>query len=465
MATSIPDADESLLLDGVKLAEDRLNPLDSFVARAEVGKASLWPAFLTGSSSADTAILHDVCHCLYLMANARMQISDSKELIQARDLNRRAMAIARATGFNGIARALESQLKQILATQAGQTVEVVDRHSINDVDQMLAAVSLLRERHFDEAHQKLESLRKKEPFNMSLWFLIGVCHARTNQLHEAEGCFTTCIVAQPDYLPGHFYRGLCRLELKEFLAAESDFTRALDLDSTFIPAMINRSEARRKLQQYELALQDLNDAIGLGAPQTRIYFMRSELRKRLGDLKGASEDFERGIRAEPIDEQSFIRRGLALMKQQPEQAIEDFQRAAKMNRRSYAAYRNWAFVLGEILGRHAAAIEILDQMLTWVPERHPELISRSVMRARMNDVEGATNDLREALALSRDPKTVFQAACVYSITSIARKEHASEAMKLLKEAISADANWKVVARKDKDLDNLRNDEEFQRLLN
>jgi tetratricopeptide (TPR) repeat protein len=286
----------------------------------------------------------------------------------------------------------------------------------------------------------------------------------TDRLHEAEGCFTTCAVMWSDVIPGYFHRGVCRLQLEKYAEAEQDFATILATDADFVPALINRAVARRAQDKFDAAREDLDRAIALHASQTRVFFMRSELRRQLGDPEGAKADFDEGIIRQPADEQSFVRRGFALMDMFPERALEDFQAAARLNPRSYAAHRNWAYVLGERLGQPQAAIRVLDRMLQWDPHQVDELLSRGVMYARLGQRSEAIRDAEAALKKRRDARTLFQAACVYALISNDNEHDASVAVKLVKEAVADDPKWIAVAIQDADLERLRGRDDFDELL-
>ena len=255
----------------------------------------------------------------------------------------------------------------------------------------------------------------------------------------------------------------------EFELAESDFTEVLRLKEKHIPALINRAKCRRDIGKLTAAKEDLDRAIELHAPQTRVFFMRAEINQELGNSEAAEDDFAEGVQRQPTDHKSFFRRGVAIMKISPERAIEDFQKAIELNPRSYGAHRNWAYVLGERLQRYEDAIKILDQMLEWSHTPSNELISRAVMFGRLGQRNDAIRDVKAAIRLRQDGKSLFQAACVYSLASAIPANQKSEqdaavAVKFVQRAIGEDPHWKRVARYDPDLNALRGRKEFDAVI-
>jgi hypothetical protein len=60
--------------------------------------------------------------------------------------------------------------------------------------------------------------------------------------------------------------------------------------------------------------------------------------------------------------------------------------------------------------------------------------------------------------------TVYQAACILALTSKTEPADCPEALRLVAEAVRKDGSWLAVARKDSDLDPLRDHPEFRDLL-
>src|SRR5207245_1605920 len=102
----------------------------------------------------------------------------------------------------------------------------------------------------------------------------------------------------------------------------------------------------KALGHYPEAIRDLTNALELGAPYTRVYFARADARERVGDRDGARHDREEGMRREPVDELSWVARGVARVKEggDPEGALTDFDRALKLNPTSLPALLNKAHV-------------------------------------------------------------------------------------------------------------------------
>lgn len=465
--TSIPNADKAWLRRGLKIAEEAVAPFTvSLPAGEPTTKAGIsWP---TSGTEADS-IADSVSECLYLMANAHLQLAHRQsqdDLLRAQvdsawRLNQQAAIVSRTnSGFD--TDAIQRQAEEIAALQQGRSI--VPKLSLKARSTVFVdAVDLIHRRQFNEAIAILETLRQNDPFDLSIWFELGFCYSQIERLHEAEACFSMCATMWKDSYVAFFQRGAVRLKLKKYAEAEADFSRVIAVEPKMAVAYLNRAVARRQLSRYDAAISDLSDAIELGSAPTRAYFMRSEILKRLGRKAEALKDYQRGLKQEPIDELSFVRRGIALMKTDPPAALRDFQSALEINPFSYAALRNSAFVVGEKLQRPNEAIAFLNRILKFRPESYSDIVSRGVMYARLGKRESAIVDGEESLTLSRDPKTKFQVACIHALT--ARSENDKKvAISLLQESISANEKWARFAKIDHDLDALRAMPEFQDLI-
>ncbi|MFC1758493.1 protein kinase [Planctomycetota bacterium] len=462
--TSVPGVDQPLVDRGLSIATNAVEPLQrwSLTLENDGDEFTEVARLMAARNIGNTQVLSE---CLFLMANAHL-------LTAQNDAHARASSLDTAELLNRRAADLEIEGNQAaIARQAVHIKRLQNRNStvldvgIENGHGILDALSLIRERKFKEAIPLLETFRGEEPFDLSHWFLLGNCYAACERFSEADGCFTTCAIMWSESHLAFFQRGLCRLKMEQHSAAEDDFTRALERDPHLIAALINRSIARREQEEYQLARDDLDQAIKLNSPQTRIYFMRSELRKLLGDKEGARDDYQIGMETLPTDEQSYIRRAMSLIRRSPDLAIEDLNAAIAINPRSYTAHRNLAFVYGERLEQPKDAIAILDRMTAWSPRPHEEIMSIAVMYSRLGDRDSAIAHSEQALQITRAPKTVFQAACVYANTARTNPSDKEQAIVLLAEAIESDANWKNVAAQDSDFDEIRHEDGFTALIN
>ena len=155
-----------------------------------------------------------------------------------------------------------------------------------------------------------------------------------------------------------------------------------------VEAYINRAVARMGVGDFSGAVADLDRALEHPDAPVQALFRRATVRERLGDREGAARDRAEGMRRRPNDELSWIFRGLARLKDDPEGALSDFDAALAINPRSKSALENKAFVLAERLGRPEDAIRVYDTTLLHHPDDAKAVGPRGVYHARLGRRDG-----------------------------------------------------------------------------
>jgi tetratricopeptide (TPR) repeat protein len=229
-------------------------------------------------------------------------------------------------------------------------------------------------------------------------------------------------------------------------------------------AFLNRALAKLGLGDSQGAVDDLTRCLTLKGSPTRAWFIRAQARRRLGDTEGARLDREEGLRQQPVDPPSFVARGLARLPGDARGALADFDAALAIDPRYRHALQDKASVLSESLGQPEQAIKVLDACLEYHPTYVEALAGRGVLLARSGHRDAALRDARAALAIDDRALTVYQAACIHSLTSKQEPADHAEALRLLAEAVRKDGSWLAVARQDSDLDPLRGLPRFRDLL-
>jgi tetratricopeptide (TPR) repeat protein len=309
----------------------------------------------------------------------------------------------------------------------------------------------------------LEKATQQDPQSFWAWFIQGICYANLAQDTKAEACYTACIALWPKYPWSYFNRGLVYLRQRDYARAGADFDQAIALRPDHAEPYINRALALQGRGQYEEASADLTHALDLGAPYSRIYFMRARVREKAGEVEGAKTDREEGLRREPTDESSWIARGLARLTQDAEGALADFNQALKLNPRSLGALQDKAYVLAERLGRPREALQTLDRAVMLYPDFIAARSGRGLLQARLGRRQAAVADAEETLRRDTTPPILYQVAAIYALTSRTRADDRLKALQLLSAALGNGFGADRVET-DKDLDALRDDPEFRRLV-
>jgi len=324
-----------------------------------------------------------------------------------------------------------------------------------------AAEVALKER-YREAIPLLQEATRQEPQNYWAWSILGICHDRIDQAQDALACHTACVVLAPDDPWGFFNRGLVRYRSGEYVQAQADFDRALRLQDDIWEAWLNRGLARQQLKDYAGAIADLTRALDLGAPATRLYFLRARVRDWAGDREGAQRDRNEGFRREPTDEASWVARGLARLPKDLPGALADYKKALELNPRCVQAWQCIANALGDEKEGLEEAIQAETRALALAPDYAFAWSGRGILLARQGHRAAAHADAEEALKVDDQPKTRYQVAGIYALTSRQEPADRARAFDLLSAALRNGFGHDLL-KDDPDLNPLRADPEFRRL--
>ena len=135
----------------------------------------------------------------------------------------------------------------------------------------------------------------------------------------------------------------------------------------------------------------------------------------------------------------LLARGNAyLVDRQPEQALADFEKALKLKPGLPAVLALKAEALA-MMGRHQAAIELLDQVLSASPRDPGALNTRGLLQMALGKVDQANADWRLQLDLARG----HSAASAYLAFRLADYEAAIPHLKVAQQADPLDPYWKL----------------------
>lgn len=166
-------------------------------------------------------------------------------------------------------------------------------------------------------------------------------------------------------------------------------------------------------------------------------------------------DTDKAKEAERLYDQGFQ----AYMSWKLDDALKLFDRAIKTDPGCYKAYDGKGIALC-FKGRYDEGMELIDRALQMKPDFTYANFNKALAYKLRKDYKHALEWFDRAL--SYDPKdtwSYFGIACIY-----AEWKDADKAVEYLKKAIETDPGVKEVARREKDLDPVRNDPRFTELV-
>ncbi len=319
------------------------------------------------------------------------------------------------------------------------------------------------EGNFRKALPLLEQATRQDPQNFAAWFVRGNCHYELLQDAQAIGCFHACIALRPDFPWSWFNRGLAYARLRNYPAAHTDLDRVLELRPDAAKAYVTRAEVAHQLKKYAAAVRDLTSALERGQTHAHLYFLRARSKDALADREGAKSDRAEGMRQEPTDPESWVQRGLVHVQSDPKQALADFEEALKLNPRHFPALQNKAAILVDKFQRDADSLRVMDETVALYPDSVLALGGRGVLLARVGKRAAAHKDAEAALLIDVQPPTLYQVACIYALTAKNNPDDKLKAFQLLAGALRNGFGLQWLDQ-DTDLDPIRHDPEFERVV-
>ncbi len=311
--------------------------------------------------------------------------------------------------------------------------------------------------------QSAEQLVSERPADPTRWFNLASARFAAGDLLRAGEAFDFSAKLQQDSATSIFWRGVTRLQCDNFAQAEKDFSISLELRSNWIAARYNRALAKRGMGHFRRALDDLDWIVAAGQAGPRVYSLRAQLQLALGDKDEARAARTMALRAPPRDADDWVSLGVLKMKQTPQEALQDFERAIDISPRNVAAQINTAHVQSEILGDNVAAIQTLSKLVDAGLGGTTTIASRGILRARAGNKRLALSDAQLALHGQPAPLEMLQIAGIYALIS-ANDEERQHSLAWLARAVAADPSLVKLAAGDPDLVNVRESPAFLAIL-
>ncbi len=330
-------------------------------------------------------------------------------------------------------------------------------------DHLFLGLQARDEHDWATAERQFRQATRRKPDDAANWLLLGDILRKMHENASAAGAFDIAASLLRDNTGAIFQRGMCWLADGKLDRATDDFTTVIQRRPDLDCARLNRALAYVAQDQYELALADLNAALADGCRETRAYFVRSRVQQKLGHLQEAQADIQAGLQQTPVDAISWIARGVARMKRDPQAALDDFESALELDPTASQAWHNQAHVYSEVLDQPQQAINALNSCLQFDANDTMALAGRGVLRARLGSKESALQDAERLLAMPLDAITRYQAACIYALCAAEDAALHARALKLLAESLREDPHLADLLDEDPDLNAINGGPVFQRM--
>jgi serine/threonine protein kinase/tetratricopeptide (TPR) repeat protein len=412
----------------------------------------------------------DIAEAFYLMAQVASLkaygTTDPAE--QTAELDRAAKwnALAGKYGAARLPQAVQAQADELAALRRGPAERPRPGAATpagSAREHFLAGFRLVAQNRHRAAVPFLCRATQLDPENFSAWFVRGQTHVALHQYDLAALCFGACVSLRPESAEAWMNRGLVMLETNHLDLGKADLDKAIELDPTLAEAYWLRARFYEFREDFRTAADEIGRAIETGNAPVRYYFVRAHFRDRIGDKAGAITDREAGLELPPKDELSWLARSEVRQDRDPAAALADAEKALESNPFSIGALMQKSMLLSEKLKRPADALTVLDRAVELHPDHAPFLAGRGVMLARAGTRDRALRDAKDAIRLETSGSNLYQVGCIYALTAKSHPEDRTEAIRLIFAALRGGFGWQYVDN-DPDLDPIRGDEEFRRMV-
>ncbi len=368
------------------------------------------------------------------------------------------------------------------ARQAREAAARLEPHTARDHHQL--AVSYLRDGKPAANERALAELRlavRLEPRHYWSWLQKGLCEEDLGQLDLAAADFGVCTGLWPEFAWGHFNRGHALAACGRYEEAVAAYSAALDRDPGFVLASLNRGLGLQILGRSADALTDFDRVLasaGDGASRSGALFGRGLALEALGRHEEADAAFadafaQDGAAPEERRRNMWLKYGFAVSGRLPAKARQAFAEVLRGRPNDPEALYGQALLrmdqkdLEEALGYFNRAVQA--DPVSAKARRY-----RGIVLARLGRFDAAQEDVNWCLENERNSgEALYAAACVSALaarcfaanrrTPDEIKAAMNQALYFLQHAFSR-GYGRAQAADDPDLEGVRNDPRFRRLL-
>lgn len=330
--------------------------------------------------------------------------------------------------------------KQTASTNSSQTLS-------GKFDQLIQRASQAREaNHLDEATALyLQALRIKPNWKEGWWYVGAMAYERDHHA-EARDAFLKFVSIDQKFGPALVMLGLCEFQLREYEPALAHLRRGNQLgvgDNKELRLVSRYHEAilLSRYEQFELAYDtlvrlvaeqsetpDLIFALGLAmlrmahlpsdvsADNREVVFKagRAAYFANTKRLQEAKQEFKELVENYPDSPGAHYARGVFLMRDTPEDGIEEFRRELRISPKSVAARLQIAFEMIK-QNRHAEGLPYAEEAVKLAPDLFAAHNALGRILLETGAVERAVKQLEIGAKLAPDsPEMYFALARAYT---------------------------------------------------
>lgn len=302
------------------------------------------------------------------------------------------------------------------------------------IDDVISALGIDRDRKafyelqeladsaFEQTVAKLKVQKIKEPNEQSWDYDLGIVYERAAKYNKAIAYYKESLEKESNIITASRISS-CYDDLGDYDKALEYCNQAIALDSVKANYLYEKAIILDNAGRTQEAIKTMSDYIANAPDEPAGYYQRGWFKDHSGDIEGALEDYTMAITLQPNVAYAYLNRGvLYRLKGENAKAESDFKQVVRLD--SIPEEAECSFYAYYYLGQKDKAIEILNTILD-------------------KDKKG----------------NCYDAACLYSV--MGEKE---KALSYLRQSLEDGYRRFAHIKRDRDLNNIRNTEEFKVLL-
>lgn len=302
------------------------------------------------------------------------------------------------------------------------------------IDDVISALGIDRDRKafyelqeladsaFEQTVAKLKVQKIKEPNEQSWDYDLGIVYERAAKYNKAIAYYKESLEKESNIITASRISS-CYDDLGDYDKALEYCNQAIALDSVKANYLYEKANILDNAGRTQEAIKTMSDYIANTPDEPAGYYQRGWFKDHSGDIEGALEDYTMAITLQPNVAYAYLNRGvLYRLKGENVKAESDFKQVVRLD--SIPEEAECSFYAYYYLGQKDKAIEILNTILD-------------------KDKKG----------------NCYDAACLYSV--MGEKE---KALSYLRQSLEDGYRRFAHIKRDRDLNNIRNTEEFKVLL-
>ena len=244
----------------------------------------------------------------------------------------------------------------------------------------------------------------------------GLAYTRLKQHEEALADYNKAIEIFPEFATAYNNRGLLLHKMGFYEEAIKDFNRAIALQPRLGASFHNRGNALLKTGAEKAAYQDYSSALKYLPSKAATHLARGQIHWSHQRHYAALRELNQAITENTTFAESYFNRAeVNLSLGHNTLAIKDFQKATALAPDNMAYKLKLALVYIQ-KDQYKNALRFLNQVLTQEPLNTQAMILRARSLGRNGDLNGALNDLDQAVSLKNSASAYAERALILAKT-------------------------------------------------